>query len=518
MTDTAAWDGVLDLVLGNHLYCKLTSDIDADFVCAVAKIAESVDKMLQKALPNEMQSAAMAMSSRSHSPAPTDLSGESTTPGTPQSPPSQEVVAMHVENDVREFRDDMKKLIEGFLKPPNSEAAEQPALGHFRLSELLLVAFMKDKIAPCPDDEIAENLEVWQEKCEDPATNLITAFNALMLLLKPSVLNDIGYDFAESSRQNHTSIFVIDWMVQHSKSALPRGKKVEWIKEVVLDWFASGNDERADGFLERAEKFLQKGVKGESWGAKILGKVIQTNSYVIFFRIEALAALLLREDCALQMKQHTTQRKMQQDLLKPASCAPSLPLISLVVSSSNWHWSSAEGNDISAPHKADITARLRCIASLPCQLLEENARLLSQVEDVDWEPLYSLDHGKGKATARHEERTDDDKSSAQASSATARPRTLLPSLLRRRAIARELEKDDSMLKDGSKARCLVGAGGRLGCRIFESVWHADERKGFAIPKTFGSTGSAHGIQGYGPYSYQGQSSARPLFEISRGVS
>jgi hypothetical protein len=429
MTDTAAWDGVLDLVLGNHLYCKLTSNIDANFVCAVAKIAESVDKMLQKALPNEMQSAAMAMSSRSHSQAPTDLSGESTTPGMPQSPPSQEVVAMHVENDVHEFRDHMKKLIEGFLKPPNSEAAEQPTLGHFRLSELLLVAFMKDKIATCPDDEIPENLEVWQEKCEDPAANLITAFNALMLSLKPSLLNDIGYDFAESSRQNHTSIFVIDWMVQHSKSALPRGKKDEWIKEVVdddpsfLHWFVSGNGERADGFLERAEKFLQKGVKGESWGAKILGKVIQTNSYVIFFRIEALAALLLREHCALQMKQHTTQRQMQQDLLKPATCAPSLPQISLVVSSSNWYWSLAEGNDISAPHKADITARLRCIASLPCQLLEENARLLSQVEDVDWEPLYSLDHGKGKATAQHEERTDDDKSSAQASSATT---TVIP--------------------------------------------------------------------------------------------
>jgi hypothetical protein len=210
MSDTATWHGVLALVLGNHLYCKLTSDVDADFECAVAKIAESVDKVLQKALPNEMQSAATA-------------------------------------------------------------------LRRWRLCELLLVAFMKDKIAPCPDDEIAETLEVWQEKCEDPAVNLITAFSELMLWLKPSVLNDIGYDFAESSRQNHTRIFVIDWMVQHSKSALPRAKKDEWIKEVVLDWFVSGNGEKVDVFLERAEKFLQKGVKGESWGARIFGKVIQRN-------------------------------------------------------------------------------------------------------------------------------------------------------------------------------------------------------------------------------------------------
>ncbi len=61
MTDTAAWDGVLCMVLGNHLYCKLTSDIDADFVCAVAKIAESVDKMLQKALPNGLRTAGQDM-------------------------------------------------------------------------------------------------------------------------------------------------------------------------------------------------------------------------------------------------------------------------------------------------------------------------------------------------------------------------------------------------------------------------------------------------------------------------
>jgi hypothetical protein len=136
MTDTAAWDGVLGIVLWNHSSCKLDSDIDADFDCAVAKIAESVDKMLQKVLSNEMQSAAMAMSARSHSPAPTDVSGASTPSGTPQSPQSQEVVAMHVENTVREFRDDMKKLLEGFLKPPRSEGAEQPGQRRWMLSSI----------------------------------------------------------------------------------------------------------------------------------------------------------------------------------------------------------------------------------------------------------------------------------------------------------------------------------------------------------------------------------------------
>jgi hypothetical protein len=308
---------------------------------------------------------------------------------------------MHVANEVNEFRDDMKKLIEGFLRPPSSEAAEQPKRRRWRLCELLLVAFMREKIAPCRDDEIAENLNAWQEKCEDPEADLVACFSKLILSLKPSVFEEIGYKFSEGSRKNQTSIFAIDWMVQHSESSLKRAKKEEWVEVVVQDWFVSGNAENADNFLARAETFLQKGVKGESWGAKILGNVIQTNSYVIFFRMEALAALLLREHCALQMQQHT-QRQMQQDLLEPATCAPSLPPIGLVVSSSNWHWSSAEGNDISAPHKADITARLRCIASLPCQLLEANARLLSQMEDVGSELLYSLK----EIEAKHVEQMD----------------------------------------------------------------------------------------------------------------
>ncbi len=66
----------------------------------------------------------------------------------------------------------------------------------------------------------------------------------------------------------------------------------------------------------------------------------------------------------------------------PLKYRPSLPLIRLIVSSlRDWHWSWAEGNDINGTHKADI-ARLRRIASLPCQLPEAKALLLSQMEDV----------------------------------------------------------------------------------------------------------------------------------------
>jgi hypothetical protein len=400
MTNTASWVGVLGLLLGSYLYCPLTSDIDADFDCAVANIAQSVDKLLQKALPNEMQSAASAMSARSHSPTPTDMSYVSTAPATPQSPPLQEVVAMHVENTVHEFKDDMKKLIEGFLKPPSSEAADQPALRRWRLCELLLVAFMRNEVAPSCDLEAAENLKAWEGKCEDPHENIVESFHEIISFMRPPLFKDLKYEFAESPRNNHISVFVIDWMFQHSSwsKGIPPFTINEWTKKVVMKWLDDGNTEDAEAFLERAETFLQKCVKGESWGAKILGNVIRTNSYVIFFRMEALAALLLREHCALQMKQHT-QRQMQQDPLEPAACALSLPPISLIVSSSNWHLSvQAQGNDGSEAHIADVTRRLQRIASLPAQVLEANACFLSKIESVEWDPLCDLIRGKMEQT------------------------------------------------------------------------------------------------------------------------
>jgi hypothetical protein len=277
MTDTATWDGVLGLVLGSYLYCKLTSDLDADFDCAVAKIAESVDKMLQKAMPNEIQSAAMTMNSRSHSPAPTDLNGASTSPGTPQSPQSQEVVAIHVENAVREFRDDMKKLIEGFLKPPSSEDADQPGQRRWRLCGLLLVAFMRNEVVPSCDLEAVRNLKAWEGKCEDPDENIVESFHEIISFMRPPLSKDLKYEFAESPRNNHISVFVIDWMFHHWSKGIQPFTINEWTRKVVMKWLDDGNTEDAESFLERAEKFLQKGVKGESWGAKILGNVIQTN-------------------------------------------------------------------------------------------------------------------------------------------------------------------------------------------------------------------------------------------------
>ena len=66
----------------------------------------------------------------------------------------------------------------------------------------------------------------------------------------------------------------------------------------MLQWFDSNNSDSAETFLERAETFLQKGVKGITWGAfleRSWWNVIETNSYVVFLRMGSLAALLLRE-------------------------------------------------------------------------------------------------------------------------------------------------------------------------------------------------------------------------------
>jgi len=80
--------------------------------------------------------------------------------------------------------------------------------------------------------------------------------------------------------------------------------------------------------------------------------------------------------------EHLVKSSQGSFFRNPLKYSPSLPPICLIVSSvHDWHWSWAEGNDINAAHKAD-TARLRRIASLPCQLLEAKAQLLSQMEDV----------------------------------------------------------------------------------------------------------------------------------------
>jgi len=174
---------------------------------------------------------------------------------------------MHIDSDVREFRNDMKKFMESFINP--IESSDQAAPRKWRLCELLLVGFMRNTVA-C-DSQIKEHLVVWNETFADPDENLIDEFHELMVMLKLPVFKEIGYEFDESKKPNQTSIFVVDWM---ARQFLPAGEKIrDWDKKVALQWFEASNTESCYTFLERAETFLKTQIIGgnrESWGSKSL--------------------------------------------------------------------------------------------------------------------------------------------------------------------------------------------------------------------------------------------------------
>ncbi len=161
---------------------------------------------------------------------------------------------VYIERLVTEFKFDMTNFIEGFLETPNEESAPRK----WKLCDLLLVRFMRDKVAPSCDAEMAENLVVWQEKCDDPDANLVISFNKIMLSLKPPILKEqLSYEFSDGNKTNHTSVFVIDWMVQHSPWALIKAKKDEWIDEVVKD-FDPNNEIVQKIFLNAPRNFFRR--------------------------------------------------------------------------------------------------------------------------------------------------------------------------------------------------------------------------------------------------------------------
>ncbi len=128
-------------------------------------------------------------------------------------------------------------------------------------------------------------------------------------------------------------------MVHHSQYRLIGDYvKFDSREEVVLQWFTPNNTDSADEFLDHAESFLRKRISFKdqtTWGTSILGNVIQTNSYVAFFRMEALAVLLLFEYCGQQQTLHVHQQ-MQVDSEETPKLSSTWPLaITLVVSSSN---------------------------------------------------------------------------------------------------------------------------------------------------------------------------------------
>ena len=378
MAKPAEWSGSLGLKMSNELYYKLVSDEDVAFNEAVEKIAAAVRRKIDALLPSEIRAVASAMSSRGPSPAPSDDQSQVST--APQSPPSRhvspEVIAMHVSNDeISEFRDGMKALIQSFL--------EGGAGRSWKMHELLLVAFMRNNVAPSCNSDVTENLDVWDEKCQSADEDLVESFHQLMEGLleldpKPAFFNDIAFHGDHMPKANYISAFVINWM---SLSLLPAGLKSEWKEDVAKQWFDAGDSEAAEAFLERAESFLGKQVRGASWGAKILGKVIKTNSFVVVFSIDALAAILLREHWRLQ------SRHAHQEGAREGDSNTRLLAITLVVSSSSWHFAFAPAEGPGEAQMREIAGRLRRIASLPPQLVQPPECPMSEIDRVQVECL-----------------------------------------------------------------------------------------------------------------------------------
>jgi len=255
-------------------------------------------------------------------------------------------------------------------------------------------------IAPsCNDESTVEDLDFWQAKCEAPAANLLQEFSTTMQNLdpKPAILAEImnTYKSKGTNKQMQFCVAAIDWMVQHSTWALKGKSQLRvWRNDVVKQWFDTENTESANSFLERAEHFLHEGAADTNWGAKILGRVIETNSYVVFFRMGPLASLLFRGYCELQESQDAHQ-PMQENSSEPATsekkcCALPIP-ISLIVSSSNWNISFGESNGHNSADILDIVSRLRRIACLPPKLLQENEYSMSDVDSVKCGTLYNLE-------------------------------------------------------------------------------------------------------------------------------
>jgi len=404
MAGSTKWHGNLGFTLGSQLYYKLTSDLADDFQKSVESVATTIRQKPrpEQVLWNQQDVIASHFDSSPPSPSSDDVSEICTIPGSPLSDNDEQILSVHVHNDVTKFRGDMKGVLEDFL----SLHSGQQQHDKFKICEMLLVAFMRDKMALAGDSGVFDNLECWQEKCEDPSENLIEHFHDMMTELNPSVLHEIGYRFADGGKDNSSSVYVINWMVQHSPWQLAVMKRKDWMKHVVKQWFEALDTETTDTFLARSEAFLQKSVNGASWGGKILGKVIETQSYVVFFRVDSLSALVLREQWDL----HKTRdrRQVAHTSSTHDSCVSSQPArhshedhtsdspfpsssttfpftISSVVSSRNWHLCWGAGMSLPNLSLAQVRAiklGLHVLARLPVQLLNAHVNSFTHPECV----------------------------------------------------------------------------------------------------------------------------------------
>jgi hypothetical protein len=217
------------------------------------------------------------------------------------------------------------------------------------------------------------------------------------------------------------AIFVTDMMISDSLRAHPASVK-EWQQDVVKNWFK--NSEEAPAFLFRANVFLRQHVIN---GISVVNQVVETKSYVAFMRMTHLSSLLLFEYL------HT--RKLQDASAPRAAGSTESSLFNgfqLFMSSSNGVFSLTEADAPARRALPTVLRGLRCLSRLSptawqmmggVQTVNDICHAQSALESEEMD----LERGKGKATVWHEVRAGDNETSAQASSATTRPRTSLPS-------------------------------------------------------------------------------------------
>jgi len=306
------------------------------------------------------------------------------------------IVAMYVEGGPLRIQEFLK----GFIAELHGDSSVQASQQKWRLCKLVLLAYVRDNISDMCSGENSEGLEEllqwWQCICEEKRGLLF--FYELDCMLKdkePSALEGWNFDVQKAGKQYEACVFVLYRQV-HEGMLKSNFLKKQWKQTVQAEWFEPLNTELAETLLDRADKFLRE----RSFVTTILGKLFETGSYIVFFRMDVLTARLVHEQCQIQHMLQTQRRSQTlqtaavgEEKLSSMGVVDSAPpaaeihiisksAINFIVSSDKWHTWLSEGKSPSQVQVSEIVSDLQEIARLPPSLLEANEVPLSAAGSV----------------------------------------------------------------------------------------------------------------------------------------